>query len=62
MACDTGLMRAAGMALFGNGWPVSGSLMVMLFSCEKSPARMAAVGTLCRWKLLLGILSMLADA
>ena len=34
-------MRLAGMGLFGNGWPVSGSRIVQV----KMPARSAVVGT-----------------
>ena len=42
-----GSMRSAGMTLPGNGWPVSGSLDDEV-APEKSPLRMAAVGTVAR--------------
>ncbi len=42
-----GLRRPAGITFPGKGWPVSGSLIVKL-APEKSPARMAAVGTVAR--------------
>jgi len=37
-------MREAGMVLFGNGIPVSGS-MGLLADCEKSPPRSNGVGS-----------------
>ena len=40
-----GLMRSAGITLPGNGWPVSGSRIVLVVPL-KSPLRIAAVGTL----------------
>ena len=45
--CAEGSSRLAGITLPGNGRPVSGSLSVIVVP-EKSPARMAAVGTLTR--------------
>src|SRR5678815_5770118 len=55
----TGLMRLDGMMLPGNGWPVSGSLIVTgtppRVTAEKSPFFSASVGTrnefCCGWLL-----------
>ena len=45
--CAAGSRRFAGITLPGNGRPVSGSLTVN-DAPEKSPARIAAVGTVAR--------------
>jgi hypothetical protein len=42
MAADVGSMRLAGIVLFGKGWPVSGSRMVVE---PNRPARWSRVGT-----------------
>src|SRR2546428_8221350 len=55
----TGLIMPAGICLFGNGWPVKGSLMVWL-TPDRSPDRSAAFGTIlvvgrCATKFFCGV-------
>src|SRR5262245_19485739 len=46
---DTLLKRLAGMTLFGNGWPLVGSV-IALANWEKSPARIFWLGMLLNTK------------